>query len=72
MAIKAKVALMNKTTTSYDNSNGFVQLSFQAVSGPENEEWAMYTPSLSLTMTVKTEVGEKFPFGEYFLTFEEV
>lgn len=32
-----------------------------------NQEWAKYTPALSLTMTVKPEVAEAFPVGQAFL-----
>lgn len=35
-----------------------------------NKEWAKYTPSLSLVMTVKAEVAERLPVGQAFtLTF---
>lgn len=71
MSVKAKVKLINKTTTEYCNADGTVQLTFQAVHGSENEEWSKFTPALNLSMTVKSEVGEKFSFGEYYLTFEE-
>lgn len=37
-----------------------------------NAEWAVATPALSLTMTVKDEVAKHFPVGKPFtLVFEE-
>ncbi len=37
-----------------------------------NAEWALYTPGLALTMTVKGIVGDRFEQGKaYTLTFEE-
>lgn len=70
--MRAKVKLISKTTTEYGAQNGQVQLNFQAVTGPGNEEWASATPNLQLSMTVKKEIGDSHPFGEYYLTFEEV
>lgn len=32
-----------------------------------NQEWAKYTPALSISMTVKAEVAENFPLGQAFL-----
>lgn len=38
---------------------------------PINQEWAPYTPALSLAMSVKPSVAEHFPVGGHFtLTFE--
>lgn len=72
MAVVAKVKLGSKTTTEYGASSGQVQLNFQAVYGDENKEWAEATPNLSLSMTVKREVGELFNFDKpYYLTFEQ-
>lgn len=37
-----------------------------------NKEWAAATPALSLTMTVKPEVAERFEVGaHYTLTFSQ-
>lgn len=32
-----------------------------------NQEWAKYTPTLGITMTVKAEVAHHFPMGQAFL-----
>lgn len=38
-----------------------------------NKEWAEFTPSLSLSMTVTNEVAKEFQAGKsYLLTFEDV
>lgn len=68
-AITAKVFLSGKTQL----SDGQTSLSFTAdYMNGANKEWAKYTPSLSLSMTVLDEVAEKF--GEhgakFTLTFE--
>ncbi len=37
-----------------------------------NKEWSLYTPALSLTMTLKGAVADRFePGAAYTLTFEE-
>lgn len=37
-----------------------------------NREWALYTPALSLSMTLKGEVADRFEPGKaYTLTFSE-
>lgn len=37
-----------------------------------NKEWSLYTPSLSLTMTLKGEVADRFEVGTaYTLSFEK-
>jgi hypothetical protein len=37
-----------------------------------NKEWAKYTPSISVTMTVKPEIAERFNVGDKFtLIFDE-
>lgn len=68
MAIRAKVILHSITHT-----QSLVTLSFVAATGPENEEWAQWTPSLQLTMSVKPEVAVHFVLGaEYILPFQMV
>jgi len=68
-AITAKVFLSGKTPS----GDGQTTLGFTAdYADGANKEWAKYTPSLALTMTVLDEVAEKF--GEhgarFTLTFE--
>lgn len=39
--------------------------------GGANSEWSLYTPALSISMTLKGEVADRFVIGqEYTLTFE--
>lgn len=49
-----------------------VVASFSAnYAGGKNSEWAIYTPSLQLAMTLKGEIADRFTIGqEYTLTFE--
>lgn len=45
---------------------------YPAYDDPKNAEWAHYTPSLVLTMSVKSEVAEQIEAGaEYLITFEK-
>jgi hypothetical protein len=70
--ITAKVMLNSKMESGVgDNRN--VALSFSAnYADGKNAEWAIWTPNLALTMTVKGEVADKFVIGqEYTLTFSE-
>lgn len=32
-----------------------------------NQEWSKYTPSLSISITVKAELADRFPVGQAFL-----
>jgi hypothetical protein len=64
----AKVRLQSKT----DSQDGQQQLTFAPdYADDRNKEWAKYTPALNLTMTVKSEVGDKHAIGDNFtLIFE--
>lgn len=66
MNVTAKVTLASKTLTT-----ATVGLTFNADYGSgRNQEWAVNTPSLQLTMSVKPEVAELFELGgAYTLTF---
>lgn len=68
MSITAKVTLSTKTV-----SVGSVGLNFAAdYQDGRNKEWAAYTPTLNLSMTVIPKVAEKFNVGaHYTLTFTE-
>lgn len=68
MNVTAKVKLSNKTV-----SNGETILQFYPdYQDGRNKEWANATPALSLGMTVKNEVADKFEAGKsYTLTFSE-
>ena len=67
MSVTAKVTCVSKT-----EQGESTLLTFGAdYNDGRNEEWAYYTPALSLTMTVKAGAGEHFEQGaHYTLTFE--
>lgn len=67
--VTAKVRLDRKVW----NSDGQVSLLFQPdYQNPANAAWAEATPHLSLSMTVKGDVGEHFQQGEsYDLLFRK-
>lgn len=73
MAVTAKVKCYSKSGGMAGTS---VSLSFSANYTDDNgnrinEDWAVATPALSVSMTVKPEVGELFEQGKsYTLTFE--
>lgn len=66
MSVTAKVVLHTKTQQLTDT-----RLEFTAdYKDGRNQEWAQYTPTLQMSMTVKPEIGEQFPIGgAYTLTF---
>jgi hypothetical protein len=68
----AKIILNSKLESGVGENRG-VALSFSAnYAGGKNAEWAIWTPTLNLTMNVKGEVADKFVIGqEYTLTFTE-
>ena len=68
-----KVTAVVKLTEKVTKAPNGVALSFNAdYSNDQNKEWAKYTPSMHLGMTVKEEVAELFDFNEtYLLTFEK-
>jgi hypothetical protein len=70
-SITAKVRIEGIEPIPYDENQ--TQLVFVAdYENDANQEWARYTPSLRLTMTVKKAVAEQFkPEGRYTLTFTE-
>ena len=66
--VTAKVVLQSK-----QEMYGGIQLSFLPdYADGRNKEWAVATPNLSLSMTVKPEVAEMFETGSaYTLSFEK-
>lgn len=64
----AKIRLQSKVDFQEDQQ----QLTFAPdYADDRNKEWAKYTPALNLTMTVKTEVGDRLAVGDNFtLVFE--
>lgn len=70
--ITAKVSVSSKVDTGEgDNRQTVVTFGADYADG-RNKEWAMYTPALSLVMTVKGAVGDRFTTGAGFvLAFTE-
>lgn len=69
--ITAKIRCQSKQIIG-EGDNRQANVSFAAdYADGRNQEWAMYTPNLSLTMTLKGAVGDRFEVGQaYTLTFE--
>ena len=69
--ITAKIVCHKKTETGVGEQRQIVA-EFQAKYANGENEWAVYTPQLSLSMTLKGVVGDQFAVGKaYTLTFEE-
>lgn len=65
-AVTAKVFVSAKTESEYGTNLAF----YADYADGRNQEWAVATPNISLSMTVKPEVGEDFEQGQpYTLTF---
>jgi hypothetical protein len=73
MSTTAKITCQAKNVQSEGTENEQVQLTFVPdYNDGRNQEWARFTPALSLTMTVKPEVAEQFEAGKHYtLTFTE-
>lgn len=71
MAITAKVICGAKSESGEGDSRQ-VLVSFAAdYADGRNKEWSLYTPALSLSMTLKGSVADQFePQRPYTLTFE--
>jgi hypothetical protein len=64
--ITAKVIVATKTQVG-EAEGRQVTVAFTADYGDErNKEWALYTPALSLSMTLKGDVGDRFNPGDRF------
>lgn len=69
---KVRAKLFVQAITQNASTPGAKTVSFNAVSrGEENKEWAQYTPSANLTMTIKAgPAADYFELGkEYFVDF---
>jgi predicted RNA-binding protein with PIN domain len=61
--ITAKVKCYQKTETGV-GADRQVQVGFNAdYANGRNKEWSLYTPALSLSMTLKGEVADRFAIG---------
>lgn len=68
--ITAKVQVQSKTESGVGDQRQVVVMFTADYAGGRNNEWAMYTPSLQLTMTLKGAVADRFTCGQRFtLTF---
>lgn len=62
--VTAKVVLNSKLESGV-GSNRQIAATFSAdYAGGKNKEWAIYTPILNLTMTMKGEVADLFKVGQ--------
>ena len=66
-SVTAKVRVHTVTPCGIDQTSIGLSAHYRDGDNEINQEWAKYTPSLSLTMTVKPEVAEVFPVGQAFL-----
>ncbi|GAB3156178.1 hypothetical protein GCM10027258_62220 [Amycolatopsis stemonae] len=71
MALRAKMCPTQKIETGV-GENRQVQVQFLAVGGPENEEWARYTPSGNLTLSLKGGIADQLALGkDYYVDITE-
>lgn len=72
MSVTAKVKLQSKVAYAEGSDYEQVKLDFTPdYDDGRNKEWAVATPALSLSMTVKPAVAEQFTPGQAFtLVFE--
>ncbi len=70
--ITAKVLCQHKNESGEDDKRQVVVSFLPDYQDGRNKEWSLYTPALSLSMTLKGEVADRFEQGKaYTLTFEE-
>lgn len=70
MSITAKIVCNSKLITGAGEHRQ-AKVDFSANVGPENAEWAKYTPSLQLSMVLNGAVADRFePGNAYTLTFD--
>jgi hypothetical protein len=65
--ITAKIVCQGKTVTGEgDDRQAALIFHPNYANGEKNKEWARFTPELSLNMTVKGSVGDRFEVGQAF------
>jgi hypothetical protein len=70
--ITAKVQCASKVETGDGDQRQVVVTFTPDYADGRNKEWSLYTPALSLSMTLKGEVADRFePSSRYTLTFTE-
>lgn len=68
--VTAKVVCNSKLITGAGEHRQ-AEVKFAADNSPENKAWSLYTPALSLSMTLKGGVADRFEPGQAFtVTFE--
>lgn len=68
--VTAKVVCHSKLITGAGEHRQAV-VKFGADNSPENKDWSLYTPALTLDMTLRGAVADRFEPGQaYTLTFE--
>lgn len=70
--ITAKVQVQSKTESGVGDHRQVVVTFTPDYQDGRNKEWSLYTPALSLSMTLKGAVADEFPVGKaYTLQFVE-
>ena len=63
----AKVRVHSITPSGADQVTVALSAHYRDGDNEINQEWAKWTPSLSLSITVKAELADRFPVGQAFL-----
>ena len=72
MSVTAKVVLNSKLESGVGDYRQVVASFSANYADGKNNAWAIWTPTLQLSMTLKGEVADRFDVGqEYTLTFDE-
>jgi hypothetical protein len=70
--VTAKVHCQSKTESGEGDNRQVVVTFLPDYADGRNKEWSRYTPALSLSLTLKGEVADRFEPGKaYTLTFAE-
>lgn len=70
--ITAKVLCQHKNETGEGDKRQTVVTFLPDYQDDRNKAWSLYTPALSLSMTLKGDVADRFETGKaYTLSFEE-
>lgn len=71
MAIRAKLCPVQKTEIGTGDDRQ-VTVRLTAVGGPENMEWARWTPSATFDISLKGDLADRFEIGKnYYVDFTE-
>ncbi|GAA0528901.1 hypothetical protein GCM10010172_06900 [Paractinoplanes ferrugineus] len=71
MPVTAKVTCQHKNESGDGEQRQVIVTFVPDYADGRNKEWSLYTPSLSLSMTLKGAVADQFEAGKaYTLTFE--